>query len=1136
MHSEHPARRPDGRRVWRVVGWIGLAGVVIFLLAAVLLRQPIGRFVLGRTLVALGRALRGRVTVERVEGDVFSDLRLVNVTAVAGSDSTKAETLAVKYDFPALLTGRIVLKEVEVTSPVLFVSTERTPATPESAERAFPRMTIKRLAVTGGRLLLGGRLRVDSLALALELESNRPEMRLQLDSARWRMVEERLAVRNLAGTGRLTRDSLVVDRMAAVTSRSRLSGSLRIALQDNGIAAELDSLRLDLDELFGVPGQVCLKGKATQQNSTRRADVRSTADGLCWRGILFPRLTGRVELVDTIVSVTLSGASEDLGVLDFHGDLALGSLSARGGFETRGLAVSRLEPQLPEFRLDARCEFGGVLASLRPGSGRDSLNVTVEGRIAELGVDTLRAEAGYRAGTLQLHNLVTSGRAGRLSFVGLVKRGTVLADCRLESLDMAAVGRFAGVFLAGRLSGQLHAESRQDTWGLAGLLVGSDLDAPGFKARAALAEVGLRVSVNTARTPAVEFAGRLAVGGEGVSMSGIDFEAAQFVYTGPEFSLRLDRTQDRMVALGSLRFEEAGLVAEVETLEYATAAETLAARRFTVALDAESTVVRGVYVLLADGSVTGDVTLRRGMAPELRVAGKGINLRKLQRLMRSDTEMWGTLDFDLGGAETLRLDATVADFEVAAARVRLKRIEAQVDFGRNGALVRRLGIVHRVDTTVVSGSVAYTLKPRFELGPLELRVDLADPGPWLFELTRPYVEVREAQVYGSAVVRGNWRALQFDGRARVSRAELYVPSIDATVDRAQAEITLTGDQIRIEKLSGRSTRGLVTLTGIYDMAPGLLVDSLHFLVRFGGAAARPMPDVYAIGGGEITVSWRPGEQTLIAGRIDVEEALVAMSFGGDGHAASSSGEEPVALDLDIRGERGIWLRNRDADIEMAVDLRVRQSRAGAVYAGRLTTRHGSVYYLDHTLRVTDGVMNFENIDRFNPEMNIAAELPVRGRNGNGPDKIVLRLTGTLEHPVFDFASEPAVWDAGQIVSYMSLNVTADELTAMEQKDAVTRLVTQRLLGYFQTRVTRQVRDYVALDYLEVETGLAGGGASVTVGKYIGRNLYVAYSQNFSTQLQPAFTVQYYLNRRSELLAERSADGRYSLRYQFRLRY
>lgn len=1118
-------------------GWVVLAAAVASVLTVLLVRQPIGRFVLGRTLLALGRALHGSIVAERVEGDVFSDLRLINVTATAGRDSARAACLAVKYDFLALLTGRIVLREVEVVGPEVFVAVEREPLSAESVERPFPRLVIQRLAVSRGRVFLGDRPRVDSLALVLSMASNRVGMRLQLDSACWRMVDERLAVTSFTGIGLLTRDSLVITQLAATTAKSRLSGMFRFGLHDRGAAAEIDSLRLELEEVIDVPGQIWLRGTAMQRGETRRVYVTSTAEGLRWRDIRFPRLTGQVALEDSTVSLKLSGASEDLGVFGFHCGLRVGNMAVRGGFETKGLAVSRLEPQMPEFRLDARCEFGGVLAGLRPERGRDSLDVFVNGRIAELGVDSLWAEGGYRAGAFQLRRLETSGRAGRLSFAGLVRRNGVRADCRFESLDVAVIGKFAGLEMGGCLSGHLRAEGARGTWNFDGLLTGSGISGPGVTLEDALAEIDMRLEIHPRETPAVTFDGRLAIGGEGVSISGIDIEAGQFIYTGPEFNLRLDRVQDRLVVLGSLRFAHNGLAADIDTIEYVGRAETLSARPFTVAWDADSLTVRRAVVAVADGQVTVEAVLHAGRSPEISVRGEALNLRKLQKLLQVETETWGTLDFVVNGAETLCLEVACRDFEVPSADIRLKHIGARADFSRDGVLVRRLGFVHRVDTSVISGTVAYTLSPRPEVGLLDLKVELADPGAWLFGLTRPYVEVRDAQVFGTTIVRGGLRELRFDGRLRVSRADLYVPSIDATVEKTQAEISLDGDQIRIDKLSGRTARGIATVSGIYDLAPGLLVDSLHFLVRFNGAAATPLPDIYAIGGGEVSVSWRPGEQTLIAGRVDVEEALIAMGLGGGGGTAASTEEQSLALDLDIRGDRGIWLRNRDSDIELAVDLRVRQGHSGTVYAGQLASRQGSVYYLDHVLQVTEGVLSFQNIDRFNPDLSITAELPVRNRNGHGPDRILLRLTGTLAHPEFDFTSEPAVWDAGQIVSYLNLNVTADELTAMEQKEAMTRLVTQRLLGYFQTRVARQVRQYMSLDYLEVETGLAGGnGASLTVGKYLGRNLYISYSQSFSSQLQPAFTVQYYLDRRSEILAERSADGRYSLRYQFRLRY
>ena len=37
-------------------------------------------------------------------------------------------------------------------------------------------------------------------------------------------------------------------------------------------------------------------------------------------------------------------------------------------------------------------------------------------------------------------------------------------------------------------------------------------------------------------------------------------------------------------------------------------------------------------------------------------------------------------------------------------------------------------------------------------------------------------------------------------------------------------------------------------------------------------------------------------------------------------------------------------------------------------------------------------------------------------------------------------------------------------------------------------------------------------------------------------MQPEFRAEYYLDRRNEIVGERSEDGRYSLRYRFKLRY
>ncbi|MGQ9679118.1 MAG: translocation/assembly module TamB domain-containing protein, partial [bacterium] len=467
----------------------------------------------------------------------------------------------------------------------------------------------------------------------------------------------------------------------------------------------------------------------------------------------------------------------------------------------------------------------------------------------------------------------------------------------------------------------------------------------------------------------------------------------------------------------------------------------------------------------------------------------------------------------------------------------LKYLRGELIANRNGGRLEELEFVSREDTSRVKGDFTWSWEKGFRLEGAQLDFSLVDPGGWIFEVTKPYVEVAEGMIFGKINVDWQPDRLTLSGRARVTQGVMKIPAIATTVEAVEAEMTFQEDRVVFEKLSGKSVRGVVTVGGVVDLDPAGEVDSIVFKTHFTGVSAIPLPGVYAIGRGEIDITWHRGdERAFISGDVVVDEALVAIGFGPQNGLGSTSS---IDYDLRIRAERGVWLRNRESDIELGVDLIIR--RVGddeLIFSGELASRQGNIYYLDHILRVTEGKLRFENVSQFDPRLDIIAELPI-SRNGKNdqPEKIILSLTGTLSEPSFGFRTEPPIWDESQILSYLSLNVTMDEISALEQKELLSRLLSERLLGYFQTQVAKKVRDFVSLDYLELETGiLSGQGARVTVGKYVGRNMYVSYTQNFTNELNPAFVVEYYLNRRNELIAERSAEGRYSLRYRFKLRF
>ncbi|MEO0079406.1 MAG: translocation/assembly module TamB domain-containing protein [candidate division WOR-3 bacterium] len=1131
------------------LGWLIGALLALMLLGAVILRQPLGRLALGYTLKVLGRAVNGRVECERMGGDMFSNPQLSGVTVITGGDSLRAELLSIRYDFWALLRGRFALSEIRLVRPKLYITSKREVAAGRRRGRwRTPKLVIRSLTVTAGSLFLDEVERVDSLGLDLRLRSGGEEMELELSRGECRFTLEGIRIRHLAAAARLTPDSLVVQTLDVMSERSRLKGQLKVAMDSAGGVLRIENLTVDLGELAHRPGQLAMTGEAGQERGRQTARLVCQAEGLIWRRVVLPKLSGTLNLQDSLLTAEVRGGSEELGDFTLVANLGLRRFDLSGVAEVQNLAVSRFESGLPDFRLDAKVSVSGVLGSLKSGTDSltdvreksDTIDVRVAGRIAELGIDTVVANARYEGGMVELRELEMFGPAGGLRLRGALRRGTVRADCSLDSFDLNVLGRLLGGRLAGRAQGGVRLVSERDTWEVEGLIRLSGLSLAGVEVSDALAEINL-LSQGPGTVPFVgrEVSGRLALGGEGIKIGSLELTAAQFIWTGPEFDLRIDRSGDRLVALGDVEIREHSIAVRVDMMELVAPIDTVVnARPFWVLWRSDSLAVTGAEVNVADGTVGLNFMLRSGRRPWLALHARELNLRKLQKLLRLDTEVWGTMSLDIEGSDTLEVGLTGADIEISAAGLTWKRLDAALAITDSQVRVERFAFVHHVDSSSVTGQLSYSWERRLRITGAELTATFADPGVWILAATRQYVELKDGPLYGYITVRGDLKEPNISGRARISNGRLYVPSVNSTIERVNAELTFHGRRIVLEKLSGRSGKGTVLASGFWEFGDYYRAESLRYAIRFSGAAANPLPWVYGIGSGNISVSWEKGEQVVVAGVVDAEEALVTLGFGGSGPPASTE-PSPVAYDLRVRAERGIWLRNRDADIELAGDLTLHSIDGEMEYSGELTARQGSFYYLDHSLRVTQAKLVLANVSQFNPDIDLRAELPVRHRQKGGdvPERVVIAVTGTLEKPIIVLSSEPAIWDESQVLSYLSFNVTLDELAAMEQKEVVSRLLSDRLLGYFQTQVSKKVREFVALDYLEFESGLANGaGAKVTVGKYIGRNLYVSYTQNFTGELQPAFRVEYYLNRRNELLAERSSDGRYSFRYRFKLRY
>ncbi|MEO0078797.1 MAG: hypothetical protein ABIK86_07370, partial [candidate division WOR-3 bacterium] len=391
----------------RLIGW-GI--VIVVLLSVVLLAPHIGRFLLGRGLAVAGRILHARVEYERIEGDPFSRPVIHGLLVAFDRDSLRVERLTLAFDLIGLLRRRFTLSNVELHRPTVYLGArQREPVqASESAKPgtgAFPRVSIGRLAIANGTVVLDSTVLADSISLDLGLVSGGTLVQAGLGNTTACLRHPKIRLRRLDARIRLTHDSLLVDSVNVMTSESRAQGNARLRFQTDELAVALDNLVLTLPEFSDLPGRILAKGSAGLAQGDLSADLAYAAQGLTVSKLALPSISGRVVLADSAVTLSATGASPELGSFMLNATLNLRDSSFAGQVTANELVIQRLEPALPDYRVGIRVECRG--------RGADSVAGRVSVRVAELGIDSLRCHIEFKHGRLTVDQADISGPLGR---------------------------------------------------------------------------------------------------------------------------------------------------------------------------------------------------------------------------------------------------------------------------------------------------------------------------------------------------------------------------------------------------------------------------------------------------------------------------------------------------------------------------------------------------------------------------------------------------------------------------------------------------------------------------------------------------------------------------------------------------
>ena len=1111
---------------------------------------------------ALEKSLRARITYRATSGDLRHQLNIDDLAVdLPSGDSFRIARVGVDYNLWQLLRRNYVISNLELLSPRVFIAPQRPPGGPAGGRLAFAVGTIR---VRNGGVWYGNALEADSIALqfSLNIDSLRTAVRLH-DGAVF-VPACTAAVRSLSGEFTVQRSDIRVDSLMVRLNRTRARLSLHADLADSLFDLDLDDLTLDATDLPSLPALRNLN--ATGRLSARgKLRVRLMPDR--------PRATGRLEFNAQRVGIKGYAAGPVEGSLEFTGsraemsmvvrDTSLGTVKASGGLDLSTWDYS-VRADLSEFapaRLD-QLKSAGFLPQTVTGeiavSGRrlDRADALLDARVTGLPFDTVSLVANYEPTRLLLNRLEVR-RSGPVPQV-LRAKGTFSRtelDAVIE-LDLFPAGVVESLLTPGRpgiandvrVSGSVQARGSY-----AHPAVKADLTSESGRVR------DFRYTRLTARLDLPDIRrldGRLDVQVAYPALGATSFRRFELGIAQQSFTVALRKDEQLSFAsAGSWSLRNQSLVVECSTLTARNGGNTLSASRpFAVRAEPGRFALEGFEAAFVGGMVELDAMSTGAGLPEVRARATGLDMNLVGRLFLNTDSLHGKVDIAVnrGDSGAANGNSTGADWQYVAAisatdigygayKLELDRVFGGLKMSAHELFFDNLRMAHGRDTSSISGSVGYRTRPKLEPTALNVHAIIANPGPWALDFLRGSVNLEKGSIYGDVTITGTFDQPQMSGAVRLFNGEIWIPGINQRLTEVTVQTLLYQNRLNFAKLSGASGDGSAIATGYVEFEGFRRISDLQLNVHASNIEMHPLPDIVGIASGDVKLHWADHEPFTVTGAVEVSEALVAMEFGSPSlSGAPSSAADTLRMDLTIKAERNVWIRNRLLDLELAGDFNIRKPGRDFLLSGELTTRQGRVYAFDHSFRVTTGAVRFDNPGRPDPSLDIVAELPTRIRDSTSGTsqnvKIVATVSGTATQPVLTLSSDPAGMAQADIATYLATNILPEELASLKDRAVLGHLVSDRLLSLLSREVTSRLQSYLQLDVLELQTPTTGGGLKLTVSKYIGKNLFVSYTAS-TTQLEPdAFKAEYFFSPGREIIGERQESGTYSLRYQFRLRY
>ncbi len=204
--------------------------------------------------------------------------------------------------------------------------------------------------------------------------------------------------------------------------------------------------------------------------------------------------------------------------------------------------------------------------------------------------------------------------------------------------------------------------------------------------------------------------------------------------------------------------------------------------------------------------------------------------------------------------------------------------------------------------------------------------------------------------------------------------------------------------------------------------------------------------------------------------------------------AAPAARAEIYAEISLHGDRNIWLRTPEMDLELAGDATLHVTPEYAGLRGEARTLRGTYSVLNSRFNVERAEVEF--IDPARPlDSYIDAEATTRVLD----EDVTVLVSGTLENPLIELSTDSNMTEA-EIYEMLALRVKRDDQGAV-QGGVLDAAFRDSYVAAFTNRFGGELSRELGLDTFTFDAGSSDVGESVTIGKRVGRDLFVKYQES-----------------------------------------